>query len=680
MSQEKRTLLAVSAAMSMLISLMVVPPVALAFVPSTPPNLRQFFGTHHIRQKVEHGIRRDPGNAVEMESKANLPTTVQPKAYRRRRVLHSSRSGHSDRPSQRGRRQRDTFQVDPVASSYYLATCLPGMAGVLRDELISLGCCMDVEVSGTSAVTFGVVKLEAILRVLLWTRTAHKIMELLVSSNDNVALRSRQDVYQFIRRSVPVKDLLMGAGKKNDWLTVSVSVTLNNARYIPDDINHSHYTALNVKNALVDAAREAASDDDSRPSVDTIDADVPLVVVLRGIPPASIIPAPRFSNTRKYANDRGTNSDDTFRGDFSSSNNAMEAQMSLYRCIHTGSLHRRGYRHGSAVHKAAMKESTAAGLLLAAQWQATSRCEKNKMNHATTNGSVDRDATLPLESKERDDRVVLIDPMMGSGTFLIEGAMIAADLAPGLMRIKCDVPASRSPPILRWRNDQHSESEVEGIWNDLLREATSRAKEGLADMKDRIEIIGNDIHGGAFELAEIAVRQAGLSKVINLHCMDCLHWKILLDPNDHDDTSSIISTPPGPWTVVSNPPWGIRLTDDMHESWEALRHFLRETVPRGSEAWILSGSPEATKHLGLRRSQSLPLQTGQQDLRWLQYVIRDRTNVTSNNVEGRADLGFSPDIEFQHPVLRPKLSFDRPKRAPMKTRTRVEAANNEWMI
>lgn len=541
--------------------------------------------------------------------------------------------------SERHPRRREQLNDDepkPEIYAFYLATCLPGMAGILQDELISLGC-VAVELSGKSAVHFGVPDLQSILRVLLWTRTAHKLMELLTTTQEPV--HTRDDVYQFVCDTIPVMDLLGSSDDAKDWLTVSVSVTLNNAKHIPDDINHSHYTALNVKNALVDAAR-VASKDDSRPSVDTTNPDVPLAVVLRGLP----------STTRIY---ESTSTDDRRNNAAVDHFTSAGAHMSIYRCIHTGSLHRRGYRYGTAVHKAAMKESTASGLLLAAGWHL--KCQSN-------------------------DNVVLIDPMMGSGTFLVEGAMIAADLAPGLMRLKCGVPASLNPPILRWNHDGISAPDLEAVWNELLMEATTRAKKGLESIQGRVQIIGNDIHGGAYDLADRALRQAGLSKAVQLHCQDCLNLPI-------PETSK------ASWMVASNPPWGVRLTDGMHESWEALRVFLRERCPAGSEAWILSGSPEATKHLGLRRSQSFPLQTGDQDLRWLQYSIRDKSDAATASYREKSEAAVatlkmsyekrpprSRDyVQSRAPRPSTGVKGEKSKRTPSKA-PRTKPVDNEWFI
>jgi putative N6-adenine-specific DNA methylase len=463
---------------------------------------------------------------------------------------------------------------DRTVYAYYMATCVPGMALTLSNELCELGC-SNVEMSGNSAVYFHVYRPETIL---------HKVLELLCRTSEPV--QTRDDIYQWIRRTVPVEDLLLNpvrSGRKQSWFTLSVSVTLNNAAYIPTDINHSHYTALNIKNALVDATRELSNNDhleSDRPSVDVTDAcDVPLVVMLRGLKSTS------FDRSR-------------FEDNPSPDPPSAGAQLSLFRCIHgISSLHRRGYRNNISMHKASLKESTAAGLLYAAGWY----------------------------TKCRQGAALLMDPMMGSGTFLLEGAMMAADLAPGLMRIKCGVPGAQSPPILRWNHDpdaSSSSSTLQSIWNTALVDATKRAQRGIESFRERgIRIVGNDMHDASYELADQAFRQAGLRQLVQLHCSNCADWRPTLGDAEM------------PWTIVTNPPWGVRLNEEMGTSWEALRVFLRDeqsVVPKnGSEVWILSGNANATKHLGLRRSQSIPLQTGEQNLRWLQYVLREPGSFSS---------------------------------------------------
>lgn len=474
-----------------------------------------------------------------------------------------------------GKSDTSSFQHFDNENSY-LATCIPGLAGVLAEELSDLGCHNVRPTSrANSAVTF-TADTRAALSTLLWSRTAHKVLELLVSTTaaenpedaqDNL-LRDRDGVYNFIRNRVAVKSLL-GDGK-GGLLSLSVQVILNNPKAIPKDINHSHFTALTIKNALCDEVRDKRGGD--RPSVDLDDPDCPLVAILLG----------------------GT----TPSGE-------AGAHVSLYRQLHaTGSLHKRGYRQFASMHKAAMKESMAAGLLLHARWPEqcrTGTCEKP---------------------------AILLDPMAGSGSLVLEAAMMAADLAPGLMRIKCNVPGSQTPPILRWRSDNEQEN-MASVWRDLLMDATQRARNGLQALRpsdkdstssmydQRIYILANELHPGAIGIFESSLEAAGLAHVVQVEQGDCKDW----DPISSIGNGSRNQTVP--WTVVANPPWGVRLTDDMHESWEALRFFIREGCPPSSQIWVLSGNSAATKHLSLRRSQSVPIKTGQHDLRWLQYILRD---------------------------------------------------------
>ena len=483
----------------------------------------------------------------------------------RKRPLCSSRQspttiGSSSRRASLGATTRHTDDENEVSSSF-IATCVPGLSGVLAEELQSLGCTA-VEPTGGAAVRF-----EAdgptVLECLLWARTPHKLMEFLAESPP--ILKTRQDIHQFVQDEIPVQRLL-GNGQ-GGLLSLSVTTILNAPRQIPADINHSHYTALTVKNALCDTVRELRGD---RPNVDLDNPDVPLVAVLRGTPSG--------------------------------------AQLSLYRQLHSGgSLHKRGYRP-STIHKAALKESLAAGLLLQAGWEKSCRAAQSKGK------------SPPL----------LLDPMTGSGTLVLEGLLIAADLAPHLMRIKTSMGAEQAamhqhPPVLRWKDYADLRQDV---WPQLLREATERAKTGLAWLRDTADgtypVYVNDMHTGALSLLDESLTITGFHGLVNINAGDCADW----NPPIQDKSGTRQN-----WTIVCNPPWGVRLEDDVEASWEALGKFLKQTCPAGrTTAYILSGHAKATKRLGLRRSQSMPITVGTQDLRWLQYEIHGPSSDEEKNV------------------------------------------------
>jgi 23S rRNA G2445 N2-methylase RlmL len=87
------------------------------------------------------------------------------------------------------------------------------------------------------------------------------------------------------------------------------------------------------------------------------------------------------------------------------------------------SLHRRGYRD-AAIHRAALNESAAAGVLALAGW--TDACDKARRSRRSSDETdkAHHEYALP----------VLVDPMCGSGTLLIEAALVAGMVAPGLVR------------------------------------------------------------------------------------------------------------------------------------------------------------------------------------------------------------------------------------------------------
>ena len=511
------------------------------------------------------------------------------------------------------------------SSNSYLATCIPGLAPVLAQELEQIHKDItDIQQSGNSAVTFTATR-EASLHALIWVRTAHRLLELVANSPEGIFLYDKNDVHEFIRQDVNVKDLL-GDGE-GGLLTISCKAVLNNARNLPKDLSHSHFTGLTIKNALCDVVRELRSD---RPNVDIDDPDVPLVAMVLG---------------QEGAGGAG-------------------ASISLYKSLAPpGSLHKRGYRSNSAMHKAAMKESLAAGLLLQAGW-------KEKAGQAKANiGS----SQSPL---------IVVDPMAGSGSLVLEAAMMAADIAPALMRIKCGMSGQSLPPVTRWKGSVDSTR----LWKELLLEATQRAKQGIQTVRETkwIQIHANDIHGGALDLMEDSLAQAGLSPLVQITNQDCKDLKI---PSDSET----------PHWVLTNPPWGVRLTEDVEESWDSLRHFLRDTCPSETEAWVLSGDKAASAQLKMKRDKMIPIQTGDQHLRWIQYTIRaprERSEEEDGQEARKVDGVPKPKVRVALKQERPKPREARsvagtargsPRASPNKFKpipqgTTKKASANEWLI
>jgi putative N6-adenine-specific DNA methylase len=227
----------------------------------------------------------------------------------------------------------------------------------------------------------------------------------------------------------------------------------------------------------------------------------------------------------------------------------------LYRDSSGTTLHKRGYRR--AMHRSSLNECIAAGMLQLAGWEGTTD---------------------------------LVDPMCGSGTILIEAALMALERAPGLLR-------KRAFPFQRWPGFDAR------LWESLRAEARERARSTLP-----CRILGADRHPGAIALARTDTSRASLDRHIELVERD-------LDQLELPFTPSL---------VVTNPPWGERLDgDEVIDSWRALGRFLKSRCP-GSTAYLLSGNADLTRHLGMRSSRKHPIRIGRIDCRVLEYRVHGK--------------------------------------------------------
>lgn len=195
------------------------------------------------------------------------------------------------------------------------------------------------------------------------------------------------------------------------------------------------------------------------------------------------------------------------------------------------SLHRRGYRQEGVQSEAPLKETLAASVLLAAGWD-----------------------ELAAEGG------MLVDPMCGSGTFAVEGAMIAAGVAPGLLRE-------------RWGFGGWVRHDAQ-LWNDLLVEAYAEQAEPRA----RVRIVAGDIDAGVVELARENAARAGVDSQVSFHV---------------DDAANLARYVRGARGVrgllVANPPYGMRLLSqaELPAVHQALAAAV-DAVPKGWQAAFIT--------------------------------------------------------------------------------------------
>ncbi|MBO1926985.1 bifunctional 23S rRNA (guanine(2069)-N(7))-methyltransferase RlmK/23S rRNA (guanine(2445)-N(2))-methyltransferase RlmL [Thiomicrorhabdus sp. 6S2-11] len=231
------------------------------------------------------------------------------------------------------------------------------------------------------------------------------------------------------------------------------------------------------------------------------------------------------------------------------------------------SLHQRGYRQGQQV-TAPLKENVAAAILLRAGW-----------------------------SEIAKQGGVLYDPMCGSGTFLVEAAMIASDLAPGL--IKAD-----EMQLNFWK--QHDKA----LWKQLVEEAERREEEGLRNLPD---IYGSDASHKSLDIAEEAIASAGYSDSIEVKQMTVEQGRRWGDWQ--------------PGLVICNPPYGERLgeIDEVKHLYAELGDYLKNEF-NGWQAALLTCNPELGMYLGLKAKRSHNFANGPLSCKLLRFDITEEAH------------------------------------------------------
>ena len=215
------------------------------------------------------------------------------------------------------------------------------------------------------------------------------------------------------------------------------------------------------------------------------------------------------------------------------------------------SLHRRGYRQESV--DAPLNEVLAAGMILMTGW------------HGETD---------------------FIDPMCGSGTLLIEAALIARNMAPGLFR--------KEFAFEKWKD--FDRDLFDEIYNDDSQERDFNH-----------HIYGYDVDIKAVNTARINVRAAGLTNDITVEERD---FKDFTQPKNKS-------------IMVTNPPYGERIsTPDLLGTYKMMGERLKHQFTN-NDAWILSYREECFDQIGLKPSIKIPVYNGSLECEFRKYQMFD---------------------------------------------------------
>jgi len=221
------------------------------------------------------------------------------------------------------------------------------------------------------------------------------------------------------------------------------------------------------------------------------------------------------------------------------------------------SLHKRGYR--DKTNLAPLNEVLAAGMILLSGW---------------------------------DKRSTFIDPMCGSGTILIEAAMIANNIPPGYYRTEYSFEG--------WKKFMPFDEE---LYNTIFDAAIDK----ITNYEQRI--IGGEISPNVVKKAKENVKNAKVDDIVSIK--NC-------DINDFE-------VPTGTGIVIFNPPYGERMVkDNIEELYKNIGDIFKGKFA-GYDCWMISSNLEALKKVGLRPSRKIALFNGQLECRFMKYEMYQGT-------------------------------------------------------
>ena len=245
---------------------------------------------------------------------------------------------------------------------------------------------------------------------------------------------------------------------------------------------------------------------------------------------------------------------DTENPDYKLNLHIRDNQVTLLLNSSGDSLHTRGYRQGVGI--APINEVLAAGLLKLAGW----KCDTH-----------------------------FYDPMCGSGTMLIEAAMMANCIPAQYYR-------DNRFAFMRWKEFNLGE------WKSVKQEEDRK----IGSIDFECEIWGNDIDEQVIAQCE---RNLEFTK---------LHKDVMLHIGSFEDQDP----PEGPTLIVTNPPYGERIkVEDLNAMYGRLGDTFKQRYGKDCDVWLITSDFEAMKHIGLRPSAKIPVQNGALDCRFLHFEL-----------------------------------------------------------
>lgn len=365
-----------------------------------------------------------------------------------------------------------------------VATTITGLEDVLAEELKRLGA-QNVKIFNRAVEFFG--DLGFMYKVNLNIRTAIRILKPIYEFNAS----NEEELYQKIY-----------AIKWEKYFGVNNTLSIH-ATGKSDIFNHSMYTALKTKDAIVDSFRSLYG---KRPNIDLVNPDIKININVR--------------NTKFIV--------------------SLDSSGS--------SLHKRGYKVASV--EAPINEVLAAGLILLSDWNQVSN---------------------------------FYDPMCGSGTFLIEAALIANNIPANIFRKRFGFETWKNFDLDLWQKIRDISLEKEKDFYGIISGSdnfqkslrSSRSNINNALMRDQIKVSFKDFFDSSTR------------------------------PNTH---------------VIFNPPYGERIPISLDNFYKKIGDTLKHNY-KGCSVWIISSDIENLKMIGLKPTKKIKIFNGKLECRYLKFDI-----------------------------------------------------------
>jgi len=238
------------------------------------------------------------------------------------------------------------------------------------------------------------------------------------------------------------------------------------------------------------------------------------------------------------------------------------------------SLHQRGYRKPG--HEAPIKENLAAGLLLNTDWNL---------------------------------KDPVYDVFCGSGTFLIEAALMAYGVAPTYLKLKQLIKGDHKVFGFQAHKWFKRDENAHVVFRNLVTELLDKSEKGIKSFKD-LYFVGSDKDRRVFTMLEHSWRVLGLPK----SSLQTFHSNALTVYPQKEDEHGL---------MITNPPYGVRL-EEKSEELENLYHELGENFKKnwmGFSCYVVNEDSELRKKIALRTESRFTFWNGPLECRLLHYKI-----------------------------------------------------------